>query len=103
MIRESGFIPNRTGVESTAEYRMSELTQAVVDRGIVIAYWDLGSGANDWWQLPYTFQSPDVTVTFFYETGKVYLQVTGPTKASVENTVATINGYRLRVVVLPPA
>ena len=92
---------------ATALYSMPELTQAVVDGGIVTGYWDLGSGASDnWWQLPDVFQFSDdsvATVTFIYAAGEVGLQVTGPTFASVRGTVAAIDGHRLRVVVLPPA
>ena len=103
-IRSVSFITDRVGV-ATALYRMSELTQAVVDGGIVTGYWDRGSGAAEWWQLPYVFQSADGSgaVTFIYEAGKAGLEVTGPTTASVQATVADIDGYRLRVVVLPPA
>ena len=65
---------------ATALYSMPELTQAVVDGGIVTGYWDLGSGANDdWWQLPDVLQHSDGnvrTVTFIYATGEVGLQVT---------------------------
>ena len=86
---------------------MPELTQAVVNGGIVTGYWDLGSGADDnWWQLPDVFQFSDgnvSTVNFVYSAGEVGLQVTGPTSASVRATVAAIDGHRLRVVVIPPA
>ena len=92
---------------ATALYSMPELTQAVVDGGIVTAYWDLGSGANDdWWQLPDVFQYSDGsvrTVTFIYAAGEVGLQVTGPTSPSVRAAVAVMDGHRLRVVVIPPA
>ena len=86
---------------------MPELTQAVVDRGIVTAYWDLGGGADEiWWQLPEVYQFSDfsvIRVHFIYAAGEVGLQVTGPTSSSVRATVATMEGYRLRVVVIPPA
>ena len=103
-VRSGNFTTNRTGV-ATATYPMTELTQAVVDGGIVTGYWDQGSGVDDfWWQLPHVSQSADgsSTVTFIYETGEVGLQVTGSTSETVQATVATIEGYRLRVVVLAP-
>ena len=92
---------------ATALYSMPELTQAVVDGGIVTGYWDLGSGANDdWWQLPDVLQHSDGnvrTVTFIYATGEVGLQVTSSESSSVRAAVAVMDGHRLRVVVIPPA
>ena len=104
-IRSGHFTTDRNGVVATATYPMSELTQAVVDRGYVTGYWDKGRGVDDfWWQLPYVFQSADGSgaVTFIYEAGKVGLEVTGPTSESVQATVTAIDRYRLRVVVLAP-
>lgn len=104
-IRSSHFSTGRITV-ATALYPMPELAQAVVDGGIVTGYWDLGSGDDRWWQLPDVFQFSDgivTTVNFIYSVGSVGLQVTGPNAASVRANVASIDGYRLRVVVLPPA
>ena len=87
---------------ATAVYRMPEITQEVVDGGIVTVHWDLGEG-RAWWSLPYVFQFNDLTtsvVSYIYSLGSIGLQVTS---AGAVATVGVIDGFRVRVVIVPPA
>ena len=90
---------------ATAVYRMPEITQEVVDGGIVTVHWDLGGGTA-WWSLPHVFQYDDLVtsvVEYIYSPGSIGLQVTSPARAAVGATVRVIDGFSIRVVIVPPA
>ena len=91
---------------ATAVYRMPEITQGVVDGGIVTAYWDLGDSRGAWWSLPHVFQFNDLTtavVSYIYSPRSIGLQVTSIDPTSTGATVGVIDGFRVRVVIVPPA
>ena len=93
-----GFTPAGSSLE-TASFAAPLITQAVLDAGAVLAYTDLGSGIDTWVALPLTFPSL-VTLTYVYTLGGFSVIVLRP--AGSLPIAAAFDGYRIRVVVIPP-
>ncbi len=84
---------------------MPEITEAVLDGGVVTAHYNFGSDDSGWRSLPNVFQFTTLSVAvidYLYAPGEFFVQITSPDPIAVSATIAAIDGYGLRVVVLPP-
>lgn len=79
----------------------SEITQDVLDNGIVLAFTDLGSGGGGWWSLPLVLPASEnltMVVQYAYLVGGVVIQLTNSIDASV---AFAVDGFGVKVIVLP--
>ena len=82
-----------------ASYTAPQLTQAVVDGGAVLAFTDIGSGADAWIALP--FIAASVNMTYVVTAGALGIFLSRPSGAP--RVASLFNGFRVRVLVIPPA
>ena len=92
-----------SGMIETASRSMPELTAAIAQGGLVLAYSDLGSGQTDtWFALPLTipFQDNLINVSYAYSPGQFAIQLVRETGVAVAPTVA---GHTIKVVLISPS
>lgn len=93
-----------TYVRATLHLSIPDLTPETADRGVVFGYLDWG--IEKWWLLPSVYQYPDgvvVDVTLSILQYTTYLQLAGPSLAHVEAMAGGMDGWRVRIVLIPPS
>ena len=99
-VRSSDFTISATGTIATAGYSVPEIS----NDSFVTAYLDLLGDGGAWYTLPFVLQFNDLvtsSMTYAFDDDLFALQITGPAPAAVAGTVAAIDRYRVKVVVVP--
>ena len=88
---------------------MAEITQEVIDKGLVQAHFALPDVRGAWGALPFTLSVEEgartitVTLSYVLSVGNVGVTLTSNLTASeMASVVSLFDGYRLRVVVGQP-
>jgi len=101
-LTSSGF-SNSSSTIQIASRVMLELTADVVSSGAVLAYTDIGTGRDVWTALPFTLATSGGSVSslsYAYAAGVFQSIILKNTSA---NLAPIYVGFRVRVVIIPPA
>ena len=89
------------GSVEQAGYMATFITREIHERGVILAYTDLGSNEDEWYALPITFGGGDVTLTYASLVGGfVVLILRGP---GIPPRASVFNGDKIRVVAIAPS
>ena len=84
-----------------AEYAASMITREVHERGVILAYTDLGSNLQVFYPLPIYFNSGEVELSYASTLGSAIVTILRP--SGTQSLASQFSGHRVRFVAIAPS
>jgi len=99
-LRASDFRQESQNLE-VAAYQASMVTREVHERGVILAYTDLGSNGQVFYPLPIYFNSGQVELSFASALGSALVTILRP--SGTQPLASQFSGHRVRFVAIAPS